>query len=238
MANYSVHQAGDTALVVDFGNHVDLKISARVLALAKRLSALKLPGIVETVPTIRALSVYYEPLSISTNELQDRIEGLIENLQDTDVSGRTCEIPVCYNDDFGPDLNDVAQRCNLTPAQVIERHSSQTYHVYMLGFLPGLAYLGDLPDELALPRRKTPRPRIPALSLGIGGTMTCIYPMATPCGWHLIGRSPVPLWDHRLESGALLTAGDKVKFNPVSLREYERIRSDEPLAAVQMQSSH
>lgn len=238
MANYSVLQAGDTALVVDFGNRVDLKISARVLALAKRLNALKLPGIVETVPTIRALNVYYEPLSISTNELQDRILGLLENLQDTEVSGRTCEIPVCYGEEFGLDLKEVAERCDLTPSQVIELHSSRTYHVYMLGFLPGLAYLGDLDERLALPRRKTPRPRIAAGSLGMGGTMTCIYPMATPCGWHLLGRSPIPLWDPSLESGALLTAGDKVKFNPVSLREYERIRSDAPLNAVQMQSSH
>jgi len=238
MADYSVLPAGDTALVVDFGNRVDLKLSAKVLALARRLDTLKLAGVIETVPTIRSLSVYYEPLSISTNALQDAIVEILGDLQDTEVSGRTCQIPVCYSPELAPDLNDVAERCNLSPAQVIEMHSSQTYHVYMLGFLPGLAYLGDLPAELALPRRNTPRPRVPAGSLGIGGTMTCIYPLATPCGWHVIGRSPVALWDRRREKGALLTAGDKVKFNPVSMPEYERLSSDTSIWLAQSQSSH
>jgi KipI family sensor histidine kinase inhibitor len=142
-------------------------------------------------------------------------------LKDIGLAGKTCSIPVCYDVEFAPDLEDVASRCGLSPSDVVELHSSQTYHVYMLGFLPGLAYLGDLAQELALSRRETPRPWVPAGSLGIGGKLTCVYPMDTPCGWHLIGCSPLPLWDSTGVKGALLRPGDKVKFNPVSPREFQ-----------------
>jgi KipI family sensor histidine kinase inhibitor len=125
---------------------------------------------------------------------------------------------------LAPDLEHVADHAGLSPAQVVERHSGVTYYVYMLGFLPGQAYMGDVPAELALARRETPRPNIPAGSLAIAGTMTCIFPQETPCGWHLIGRSPVPLWEKRSPlAGALLAPGDEVAFTPVSLREYEAL---------------
>lgn len=238
MTDYNLLAAGDTALVVDFGNRVELGISAKVLALADRLNALKIGGVIETVPTIRSLSVYYEPLSISASQLETRIADIIEHLDETGVVGRTCNIPVCYDPELAPDLEDVAARCNLSPSQVIEMHSSQTYHVYMLGFLPGLAYLGDLTPELALPRRMTPRPRVPEGSLGIGGKLTCIYPLATPCGWHVIGRSPMSLWDPAPMKGALLRAGDKVKFEPVSLREYQGICPSGTIGMPQARPSH
>jgi KipI family sensor histidine kinase inhibitor len=224
MTEYNVLAAGDTALVVDFGNTVDLNVSAKVLALAERLNNLKIDGVIETVPTIRSLSIYYEPLTVSATRLERQVADILEHLDEAPETGRTCDIPVCYDPELAPDLGYVASRCNIDPARVIEIHSSRTYHVYMLGFLPGLAYLGDLPPELSLPRRAAPRPRIPAGSLGIGGKLTCIYPMATPCGWHIIGRSPIPLWDPTLTRGALLRAGDKVKFQPVSLGEYRRTR--------------
>ena len=238
MTNYNVLAAGDTALIVDFGNQVDLNVSAKVLALAGRLDALKIDGVIETVPTIRSLSIYYEPLTVSAIGLERQVADILEHLEEIPATGRTCDIPVCYDRELAPDLEQVASQCNLKPAQVVEIHSSRTYHVYMLGFLPGLAYLGDLPPELALPRRTTPRPKIPAGSLGIGGKLTCVYPMATPCGWHLIGRSPVALWDATLTRGALLRAGDKVRFKPVSLREYRRACSDGIVAVPQADTSH
>jgi len=222
MTDYNVRAAGDTALIIDFGNTVDLNVSAKVLALAGRLNDLKIDGVIETVPTIRSLSIYYEPLTISANRLERQVADILEHLEEAPATGHTREIPVCYDLELAPDLEHVASQCNLSPDQVIEIHSSHTYHVYMLGFLPGMAYLGDLAPQLALSRRATPRPRIPAGSLGIGGKLTCIYPMATPCGWHVIGRSPISLWDPNLTKGALLRAGDKVKFEPVSLREYRR----------------
>lgn len=237
MTDYNVLAAGDTALVVDFGNQVDLGISAKVLALAERLNELKISGVIETVPTIRSLSVYYEPLSISPVELERQIGDILDHLDETLATGRTCEIPVCYDPELAPDLEYVAEQCKLSPADVIALHSGQTYHAYMLGFLPGLAYLGDLPEVLHLPRRTTPRPRIPAGSLGIGGKLTCIYPMATPCGWHLIGRSPLSLWDPATK-GALLRAGDKVKFEPMSLRDYKRMAPDESAGTPAAGASH
>jgi KipI family sensor histidine kinase inhibitor len=222
MPNCKVLVAGDTALVVDFGDRVDLQVSAKVLSLARRLNELRIVGVNEMVPTIRSLSIYYEPISLSTVALQERVLELMQDLQTSEISGRTWQLPVCYDAALAPDLSDVADHSGLSRSQVIELHSGVTYHVYMLGFLPGLAYLGDVPDELALPRRENPRPRIPAGSVGIAANMTCVYPMDTPCGWHLVGRSPVPLWDLSRETGALLAAGDKVKFKPLSLREYER----------------
>jgi inhibitor of KinA len=236
MTDYNVLAAGDTALVVDFGNRVDLNVSAKVLALAERLNDLKIDGVIETVPTIRSLSIYYEPLTVSATRLERQVAAILEHLDEVPTAGRTCDIPVCYDPEVAPDLEHVASQCNLDPAQVIEIHSSCAYHVYMLGFLPGLAYLGDLPRELSLPRRTTPRPRVPEGSLGIGGILTCIYPMATPCGWHVIGRSPTPLWD--ATQGALLRAGDNVRFKPMSLREYRRTCSDGIVATAQTDTSH
>jgi inhibitor of KinA len=158
--------------------------------------------------------------------LAARIRKLAQGLRATETAGRSWRLPICYDASIAPDLADVAIRTNLTPTQVIERHSAPAYHVYMLGFLPGQPYLGDVPAELALPRRQSPRMRIPAGSVAIAMAMTCIFPAETPCGWHLIGRCPVPLWE--LNRGAampLLQPGDKVGLTPVSLREYEGLRA-------------
>jgi inhibitor of KinA len=222
-SHYRVLPAGDTALVVEFGDAIDRRLNMQVLALAKRLSEVQLDGVIETVPTFRSLMVHYDPLVLPTATLTTRIAELAPALETKEEIGRMWRLPACYDARLAPDLDDVAARTGLTPAQVVERHSAVTYHVYMLGFLPGQAYMGDLPAELALARRPTPRAKIPAGSLAITATMTCIFPLETPCGWHLIGRSPVPLWESGPTAGALLAAGDKVIFTPVSLREYERL---------------
>jgi inhibitor of KinA len=222
VTDYRLLPAGDTALSVEFGDRVDRQLSSLVLALARRLNEAKIGGVVECVPTFRSLMVYYEPLLLPFAALTERIDTLMQGLRPTQTAGRSWRLPVCYDDSLAPDLGDVAKRTNLTQAQVIERHSALTYHVYMLGFLPGQPYMGDVAHELALPRRQSPRMRIPAGSLAIAMTMTCIFPSETPCGWHLIGRCPVPLWNLRSgDSMPLLQPGDKVGFKPVSLREYE-----------------
>jgi inhibitor of KinA len=221
--DYKVLPAGDTALVVEFGDTIDRRLSTLVLALARRLNEVRLDGIVETVPTFRSLMVHYDPLVLPAASLIARIDELMQGLQITEEAGRLWRLPTCYDTRLAPDLDDVAARTGLTPAQVVERHSAVTYHVYMLGFLPGLAYLGDLPAELALPRREIPRPKVPAGSLTIAMKMTCIVPLETPSGWHLIGRSPVPFLEQRPRPTALLAPGDKVTFAPVSLREYEEL---------------
>ena len=238
MDDYSVRPAGDTALVIDFGNRIEIDLSKKVLALAHELEALHLDGVIEIVPTIRSLSVYYEPLIIPAATLEKKIADILRNLRDASVDSRRWLIPVCYDPSLAPDLHEVAERCGLTVDQLIELHASRTYHAYMLGFLPGLAYLGDLPEKLGLPRRNTPRPRIPGGSLGMAGKMTCIFPMATPCGLHLIGRSPVALWDQHSKDGAVLSPGDKVRFEPISLQHYERLQREGASARIEDQRFH
>jgi KipI family sensor histidine kinase inhibitor len=221
MPEYRVLPAGDTAVVVEFGEQIDRAVSVAVLALAKRLSDARLEGIVETVPTFRSLMVHYDPLVLSTGSLTERIAELVQGLQTTAQAGRRWRLPACYDAAIAPDLDDVAGRTGLTPAQVVECHSSTTFHVYMIGFMPGMAYLGDVPEVLRLPRRSSPRMKVPAGSLAIATLMSCVYPLETPAGWHLIGRSPVPFLQRHPRPAALLAPGDTVNFLPVSLREYE-----------------
>ena len=224
MIDYRLLPAGDTALTVEFGDRIDRQLSNLVLALARCLTEAKIVGVVECVPTFRSLTVYYDPLLLPYSVLSGRIAKLMQGLRAAEIAGRHWRLPVCYDESVAPDLADVAARTNLAPGQVIERHSAPTYHVYMLGFLPGQPYMGDVANELALPRRQSPRMKIPAGSLAIAMTMTCVFPSETPCGWHLIGRCPVPLWDVRNGGSApLLRPGDKVGLMPVSLREFERL---------------
>jgi inhibitor of KinA len=225
MPPYKVLTAGDTALVIEFGDAVDRALSAWVLALARRLDEARVAGVIETVPTFRSLMVYYDPIALPASELIGRIEALMDGVEPADATGRRWRLPVCYDGDLAPDLDDVAARTGLARAAVIDRHADITYHVYMLGFLPGLAYLGDVAPELMLPRRDVPRIRIPAGSVGIGMAMTCIFPRESPCGLHLLGHSPVPLWrpQNGPGAGALLTPGDQVTFAPIPRREHDEM---------------
>lgn len=226
MPAFRLLPAGDTGLVVEFGQSIERELSRQVLALAARLDTLRLDGVVETVPTFRSLMVQFDPLVLPAAALSARIAELMQDLPRVAAPpGRRWRLPVCYDAELAPDLNEVTARASLTRGQVVERHSAVTYHVYMLGFLPGQAYMGDLPRELVLGRRDSPRPRIPAGSLAIASTMTCIFPLETPCGWHLIGRSPIPLWAKQPRPAALLAPGDQVTFTPVSMREYETLRA-------------
>ena len=232
MSDYRVLPAGDTALVVEFGDHIDRKLSGAVLALARRLSEARIEGVVETVPTFRSLMVHYDPLVLPTPLLIEWISELSQGLQTTAQTGRFWRLPACYDSCIAPDLDDVAARTELSPSQVVECHSATTYHVYMIGFMPGMAYLGDVPEQLRLPRRSTPRLKVPAGSLAIATMMSCVYPLDTPAGWHLIGRSPVPFLQRRPRPAALLTAGDTVCFTPVLLREYEDLSAKAAVGAL------
>lgn len=238
MSEFRVLTAGDTALVVEFGDGIDRRVSTTVLALARRLDEEHLPGVVETVPTFRSLMIHYDPLLLPTATLVARLDELVKGLRATEQSGRLWRLPVCYHEDHAPDLAEVATRTGLTPAQVVERHAGVVYHVYMLGFLPGLAYMGDVPSELVLPRRQTPRTTIPAGSLGIAMAMSLIMPRETPSGLNLIGRSPVAMWGPKRRSGgergALLVPGDRVIYEPISLREYETLAAQAAAGTLQL----
>ncbi|HUC48513.1 MAG TPA: 5-oxoprolinase subunit PxpB [Xanthobacteraceae bacterium] len=222
MLDYRVLPAGDTALVVEFGDRIDRELNAAVLALAHGLDAARVPGIVETVPTFRSLMVHYEPLVLSANALIARIGEQIRSLKANTAAGHLWHLPVCYDPSLAIDLDNVARRTSLSAQQIVDRHCAPTYHVYMLGFLPGQAYMGEVAAELALDRLETPRTRIPAGSLAIAAAMSCVFPLETPCGWHIIGRCPVPLWDQG-RATALLAPGDKVRFVPISIQEFETL---------------
>jgi len=215
--------AGDTALVVEFGEHVDRAVSRRVVALHARILAARLAGVIETVPTFRSLLIHLDADKTSVERIQEAVAPLLEGLEDEDLVPRRWVIPVCYEAAFAPDLPAVAERCGLTPSRVVEIHSANEYHVYMIGFLPGLPYMGDLAQEIVLPRLAEPRIRVAPGSVAIATTLTVIYPVESPGGWHLIGRTPVKLFDTGLIPPALLSPGDKITFAPISSSKFAEL---------------
>jgi len=215
--------SGDTALVVEFGDRIDRGLSAAVIDLAERIRVAGLGGVAEMVPSFRSLLVHYDPLATSAERLTEQISGLTGGAAVAQATGRLWRIPVCHDGAFAPDLAEVAAQTGLTPEEAIALHSAERYHVYMIGFLPGYPYLGDLPEALQLPRRENPRVKVPAGSVAIASGMTAVYTTESPGGWHLIGRTPVSLFDPRAEPPALLRSGDAVFFEPISRAEFDRI---------------
>jgi KipI family sensor histidine kinase inhibitor len=217
--------SGDTALVIEFGDRVDREANGLVLALAERIEAAAVPGIVEAVPTFRSLMLHYDPLTISHAQLKAQIAPLLEGLVATERRGRRWRFPACYHESVALDLAEVAERTGLNVSQIVARHSAATFHVYMVGFSPGFPYMGGLPPELELPRRATPRIKVPRGSVAVAMSMTAIYPMESPGGWHVLAQTPVSLWDLRRTQPVLLAPGDRVAFEPISLREHEALLS-------------
>ena len=222
MADYRIHHGGDTSIIVEFGRTIDARLSRRVLALDAVVDALSLEGIVETIPSFRSLMIVYDPLTLTCEALTGRIAGLLDETVERVVEPRLVRLPVCYDPRAGVDLVAFAERVGLSPAAVAERHCAPTYDVFMLGFLPGQPYLGEIDAALRAPRRETPRTSIPAGSVGVATSLTSVFPRATPCGWHLIARTPTPMWS---DGAALLAPGDRVKFEPISYAAYEDMRS-------------
>ncbi len=214
--------SGDTALVVEFGDHMDRHLSALVLNLHRRLLSADIPGVVESVPTFRSLLVHYDPLVVRGRELQAQLAPLLDGLEAEAMVGYRWLFPTCYEgDDLAPDLADVARIAGLSTDEVVALHSSVEHLVYVIGFLPGLPYLGDLPKQLELPRRTSPRIKVPAGSVAIATNQTVIYPLESPGGWHIIGRTAVPLFDPRRAQPVLLAPGDSVQFVPVGRAVYD-----------------
>ena len=179
-------------------------------------------GIVETVPTFRSLMVTYDPSEISFEQLKKELSGIsVEESAGQETPHHVVEIPVCYGGSYGEDLKDVAAHAGLTEEEVIRLHSSVDYNIYMLGFLPGFPYLGGLDPKLFTPRLDNPRTKIPEGSVGIGGEQTGIYPLESPGGWRLIGRTPLKLYDPGREQPFLYQAGDYIRFVPITAEEYE-----------------
>ena len=219
---FAVLPVGDSAVTVEFEERIDVEINQRVLALAGRIDRAALPGVREVVPTYRSATVYFDPLRTDVAQLMEQLRVEAHQAQPAEQGeARLIRVPVCYGGAFGPDLGTVAVHARMTEAQVIECHSSRTYRVFMLGFVPGFAYMATVDPRIAMPRRRTPRVRVAAGSIGIAGAQTGIYPLDTPGGWQLIGRTPVRTFDSHRSEPFLLRAGDSVRFHPIELADYE-----------------
>lgn len=217
--------AGDSAVIVEFGDRIDRLLSERVLRLSALVRAAKLPGVIETVPTFRSLMVHYDPFATDSASLTVAIENLLDSGRSEAKPVTLWRIPACYAASHAPDLAEVAQRTGLGMEEIVGLHSNTRFHIYMLGFVPGFPYMGDLPEAMVLPRRADPRVRVPPGSIAIATSMTAIYPLESPGGWHLIGATPIRLFDPRRSRPALLSAGDAVRFEPITVREFDAIRA-------------
>lgn len=213
--------AGETGLVVELGAGISVRTNTRVRALALALERERIPGVTEWIPVYRSLAVYYDPLVLGLDDLKARVRGLLDRVETITLPPpRIVELPTVYGGAYGPDLPFVARHTGLTEAEVIRLHSRPRYHVYSLGFTGGFAYLGGLSPRLATPRRESPRLRVPAGSVGIGGIQTGAHPMETPGGWRIIGRTCAPLFDVSKEPPTPVEPGDKIRFVSISEAEY------------------
>ena len=212
--------AGDLALVVELGDAISPEINRKVRSLTDALEEGSIPGVFDFLPTYRSVLVYYDPLAVTSGEVRDGIERLLESAEITDTGARhIVHIPTLYGGDMGPDIAFVAQHNGIDEREVVRIHSGADYLVYMMGFSPGFAYLGGLDERLATPRLQCPRTEIPAGAVGIAETQTGVYPVASPGGWQLIGRTPLKLFDPARERPVLLSAGDYVRFVPLESQE-------------------
>jgi KipI family sensor histidine kinase inhibitor len=226
--DFTIASVGDAALVVRFANRIDPVVNTRVLQLANALETASLTGVRDVVPAFRSVTIHYDPLRSDVRSLRERIAAEACRESSGEPQGTAPErlIPVCYGGQFGPDLRAVADWAGLSEAEVIDAHTRVTYRVYMLGFLPGFAYLGTVDSRIAMPRRPTPRVHVPAGSVGIAGPQTGIYPVESPGGWNLIGRTPVSLYDIHQSPPSLFAPGDEVRFSAVDPRGYEHLRHE------------
>ncbi len=216
--------SGDKGLVIEFGNEISEAVNKKVRNLYLAVKKSQTAGIFEMIPTYRSLLIQYNPIEIEIDRLKEKLMEIEEALDSIDIpKPRILEIPTIYGDEFGEDLDFVAEHNGISKKEVINIHSSVDYLIYMLGFTPGFPYLGGMSEKIAAPRLKTPRTKIPAGSVGIAGKQTGIYPIESPGGWQLIGRTPLKLYDPKSETPIILQAGDYIRFKPIDRYEYEDI---------------
>lgn len=230
--HYSLHPLGDQAIMIEVGNDIHLDIHKKVQIITSFLENHRPHWMIEYIPAYTTVTIFYDPLKISLllknrEELPysyvcKQLDRFLSQLTiENSLNPRVIEIPVCYGGEFGPDLETVAKLNSLTTDEVIQIHSSGDYLVYMIGFAPGFPYIGGMSEKIASPRRESPRLRIPDRSVGIAGKQTGIYPIETPGGWQLIGRTPVKLFrPEKEDEPSLLRAGDKIRFKPICFEEY------------------
>jgi len=216
--------AGDLALSVELGEEISVDVNTRVRALEYLIAQKAVPGVVETVPSYRALLVYYDPSVVGYDALCGELAALAEQATNTAMPpAREVELPCCYDGELGPDLEAAAQRLALPVDKLVRLHAGAEYVVYFIGFTPGLPYMTGAPERLTIARLDSPRVKVPAGSVAIGGSQCCIYPVESPGGFWLLGRTPVRLYDPDRPEPILLKPGDRVRFRQMDRREYDDI---------------
>lgn len=221
---------GDAAWTVEFGAAIDPALHARVLALAAAVRTAQQGGappwnaVQDVVPTFRSLTVHYDPLAGDGAALAQALRALAQQAGAAPPRGRRWTLPACFDEALAPDLAALAARQGLTPAAVVELLLGAELRVYQIGFMPGFPYMGGVPPALQVPRLPTPRKAVPAGSIALAGAMGAVYPWESPGGWHLVGRTPVPLWDLRRDPPALLASGDVVRWRAIDGDEYRRLQ--------------
>ena len=227
---WAVRRDGDASLVLEFPARLDPVVNARCVAVAEALRRRRVHGVRDIVEAFATVTVHFDPLAGDVDEIaavlcRFAVEGAAPSGREGVRRGRQIRLPVCYGGMHGPDLADVARFARCSEAEVIDRHCSPRYRVYMLGFQPGFAYLGAVDRRIAAPRRAAPRVHVPAGAVGIAGRQTGVYPVASPGGWQLVGRTPVRIFDMTRPDPFLLAAGDQVRFEPIGEAAYERLET-------------
>ena len=226
MQDIRILTAGDSSLLVEFGKEISPDINRKIAATVQLMKEQHIEGVVDIIQAFCSLLINYDPRVISYEEMKQRMQDLIKVDAKAEAGRkRVFEIPVCYGGEYGPDIANIAKNAGLSEKEVIEIHSSRDYLIYMLGFLPGFTYLGGLDERIHTPRLATPRIKINAGSVGIGGSQTGIYPLDSPGGWQLMGMTPVKTYDPEREIPILVEAGDYIRFVPITEAEYLEIKA-------------
>jgi inhibitor of KinA len=221
---FRIVPAGDSTLLVQFENRIDPIVNTRAIRLGGAVRAAAIAGVRDIVPTYRSIAISFDPLKTDVDALVRRIEREAAGLLDAAADpAKLVRVPVCYGGEYGPDLAGVARFAGMSPDEVVAVHTAAIYRVFMLGFLPGFAYMGIVDDRIAAPRHASPRVRVPKGSVGLAGRQTGIYPSDVPGGWQLIGRTPIEPFNLDRPSPFLFTAGDSVQFVQVDHAEFARL---------------
>lgn len=234
--HFNVYALSEQAITIEFGREINEDVLQKVTAFNQFITQNPFPGFCTTVPAYTTLTVYFDPLQVIQSGLPgtdcfDKVSAYLTSLKNNRQNILTTEpetitIPVCYASAFGPDIDEVANHTNLTPQEIITLHSSAIYKVYMIGFVPGFAYLGGMDEALVTPRRATPRNAVPTGSVGIAGMQTGVYPLETPGGWQIIGRTPLQMFNAGRPQPSLLKAGDLVIFKPIGKPEFDHLANN------------
>ncbi|MCW3109798.1 MAG: pxpB [Segetibacter sp.] len=228
--SYSITPLGDSALTVDFGNIISDEINAKVLLLVHAIEKAGLPNVKDIVPAYSSVSVFYDTIALLKRHknksaysfMSDQVEALLsQSMEAVTANFRTVKVPVCYSPKYGLDMADISEQTKLSVEEIIHLHTAKKYKVYMIGFLPGFAYMGNVDERIAVPRKLEPRQKIEAGSVGIAGKQTGIYPVSSPGGWQIIGRTPIKLFDKEKEEPVFFRPGDEVKFYSITENEFD-----------------